>query len=109
MIIEHFLHVIVPYIFAALELIGVVILTYGSLKAFILLINKKFDLSSSEVKLQLAEAISLSLEFKLAAEVIKTVTVQNLNEAFVLGAIVVLRIVMTFVIHWETEQIKKHS
>ncbi len=109
MIIEEFLHVIVPYIFGALEFIGVAILVFGALRALVLFINGKFDVANKNVKLQLAESISLGLEFKLAAEVIKSVTVRTIDEVLLLGAVVVLRLLLTFVIHWESEKLKNHD
>lgn len=53
------------------------------------------------VKTMLAQGIALSLEFKLAGEVLKTVTVRELSELVVLGAIVLLRGAITILIHWE--------
>jgi len=53
------------------------------------------------VKLMLAQGIALALEFKLAGEVLRTVTVRDWNELFILGTIIVLRGAITVLIHWE--------
>jgi len=53
------------------------------------------------VKLMLAQGIALALEFKLAGEVLRTVTVREWNELVVLGTIIVLRGAITLLIHWE--------
>lgn len=53
------------------------------------------------VKLMLAQGIALALEFKLAAEVLRTVTVREWSELVVLGTIILLRGAITLLIHWE--------
>jgi uncharacterized membrane protein len=53
------------------------------------------------VKQMLAKGIALALEFKLAAEVLRTVTVRELNELIILGTIILLRGAITLLIHWE--------
>jgi uncharacterized membrane protein len=53
------------------------------------------------VKLSLAQGIALALEFKLAGEVLRTVTVREFNELVILGTIIALRGAITLLIHWE--------
>lgn len=96
-------HSFAPLVIHFLEITGIIIIAYGSIKAIWFFILSKFDLNNHAVKLTLGEAMSLALEFKLGAEIIKTVIVRDLNELFILGFVVVLRIVLTFVIHWEID------
>lgn len=51
--------------------------------------------------------MATGLEFKLAAEILKTVLIQNLNELIILGSIFLLRVLMTIVIEWEIRQDEK--
>ena len=88
----------------SLELIGILIIIYGSIKALTIFFKDGMNLSNSLVKITLGEALALSLEFKLGAEIIKTVIVRDLNELIILGFVVVLRIVLTILIHWEVKQ-----
>lgn len=104
--IENLLEVIIPYITGILELIGVFIIIIASLKAVILLIKFRFNMENESIKLSLAKGLALSLEFKLAAEILKTVIVRNLDEFFILSAVVILRVILTFVIHWEINSVK---
>ena len=90
-----------------LELVGVFIITFGSIKALYLLFRNKFDMNDPAIKIVLGEALALSLEFKLGAEIIKTVVVRTMSELAILGVVVLLRVVLTFVIHWEVEQADK--
>ncbi|MDR1765148.1 MAG: DUF1622 domain-containing protein [Lachnospiraceae bacterium] len=79
-----------------MEFVGVVVLLVTAAKCIVGLLRRKED-----VRLQLAEGIALSLEFKLGGEVLRTVIVREWNELIILGAIIVLRGALTFLIHWE--------
>jgi uncharacterized membrane protein len=57
----------------------------------------------------LAKGIALALEFKLAAEVLRTVTVRELNELIILGTIILLRGAITLLIHWEIKMEKSEE
>ena len=48
-----------------------------------------------------AQGIALALEFKLGGEVLRTVVVREWAELGILGAIIALRGLLTFLIHWE--------
>ncbi len=101
------LKIIIPYATHTLEFIGVLIIITGSAAAAYKLIAGKFNLDNINIKLKLAKSLELGLEFKLAAEILKTVLIQTTHELLILSSVVILRVVMTFVIHWEirnTEQ-----
>ena len=59
------------------------------------------------VRLVLAQGIALALSFKLGAEVLRTVIVREWNELMILGAIILLRAALTFLIHWEIKNEEK--
>lgn len=101
MIFEHILEWIIPYFYGALEMVGVAIIVIGSIRALVAFILSKFNFEDEDVKIQLAQALALALEFKMAAEILKTVTTRTIDELVVLSIIVILRVILTFVIHWE--------
>ena len=107
MYIELFLRKIIPYITGSLEMIGVLIITFASVNAIIAFIKNGFDFGDEDLKIELAKALALSLEFKLAAEILKTVIVRTLNEFLILAAITFLRIIISFVINWEVQATEK--
>ena len=47
------------------------------------------------------EGIAISLEFKMGSEVLRTVVVRQWEELGILGAVILLRGLLTFLIHWE--------
>ncbi len=103
MIIEHFLELIIPYITGSLELIGVSIITIAAVRGVLKFFKNGFNFRDDDVAVDFGKAMSLSLEFKLAAEIIKTVVIRSLDEFFILASVAILRVVLTFVLHWELE------
>jgi len=61
------------------------------------------------VKLMLAQGIALALEFKLAGEVLRTVTERDWNELIILGTIIALRGAISVLMHWEIKTEKKEQ
>ena len=87
---------IVNYMILFVELIGIIILIYTVVLAVIGLIKRQ-----PHTRLKLAEGIALSLEFKMGGELLRTVIVREWNELLILGAIILLRAALTFLIQWE--------
>ncbi len=79
-----------------LDLFGIVILVFTALKSFV-----QWLLHDIKLRLKLAHGIALSLEFKMGSEVLRTVVVHDWSELGILGAVILLRGVLTFLIHWE--------
>ena len=63
--------------------------------------------NTQNIRLDLAQGIALALEFKMGGEVLRTVVVREWSELGILGAIIVLRAMLTFLIHWEIKNEKK--
>ena len=85
-----------------MELFGVFILVTTAVKCFILWLRH-----GSNVRLMLAQGIALSLEFKMGGEVLRTVAVREWSELGILGAVIALRGLLTFLIHWEIKNEEK--
>ena len=94
--IEDFFEVLVQYGILFLEFAGVVVLLSTAVKGIYMWVCKK-----GRVQLALAQGIALALEFKLGGEVLRTVIVREQSELVILGAIILLRGALTFLIHWE--------
>ena len=94
-VLEHAMHIVVEYAAIILELCGICVLVTSGVKAFIGWLQKK------EVSLHLAEGIALALQFKMGGEVLHTVIVREWTDIARIGAIIVLRVILTLLIHWE--------
>ena len=85
-----------------LEMVGILVLVSTAVKCFLRWLNH-----DQHVRLDLAEGIALALEFKMGGEVLRTVVVREWRELGILGAIIILRGLLTFLIHWEIKNEKK--
>jgi uncharacterized membrane protein len=99
---EVVLRYIVEFSTLLLELFGICILVFSAVKSFVFWIRR-----DDSIRLQLAQGIALALEFKLGGEVLRTVVVREWAELGILGAIILLRATLTFLIHWEIKNEKK--
>lgn len=99
--LDFILEGVISYLVPILELIGVFIVAYGTIKSFIKFIRSGLNSDDTRVKIDLAETLALSLEFKMAGEILKTVVSHTIEELSILGAVIVLRALLTFLIHWE--------
>ena len=75
--LEHFIEFMLPEIVSILEIIGIVVITIGSLKAFYHYIKALFTHKHYPIRIELANALALGLEFKMGAEILKTVLVRS--------------------------------
>lgn len=57
-------------------------------------------------RLKLAKGMAMGLEFKLGSEILRTVVVRELREIAIVGAIILLRAALTFLIHWEIKTLE---
>ena len=101
--VELFLTYVVELCTILLEFFGVIVLVYTAVKCFIQWIRRE-----SNLRLDLAQGIALSLEFKMGSEVLRTVVVREWSELGILGAVILLRGLLTFLIHWEIKNEEKN-
>lgn len=99
--LEHFIELILPTIISALELIGIFVVTWSAAHAFWEYLMNNFFHRNYELKVELANGLATALEFKMAAEILKTVLVREQSELIILGAVIVLRALLSFLIHFE--------
>ena len=85
-----------------LELLGVVILVFTAVKCFFEWIRH-----DTKLRLDLAQGIAVSLEFKMGSEVLRTVVVREWEELAILGAVILLRGLLTLLIYWEIRHEEK--
>ena len=99
--LEHIIEWSLPTIIPACELMGIFVVAVSALKAFWLYCKGLVTHRPSNIKFDLANGLATSLEFKMAAEILKTVLVRDLNELLVLGAVILLRALLSLLIHFE--------
>lgn len=102
--LEHLIEQILPVIISLCELMGIFVVTVSALKAFFLYCSGPITHHPRNIKFDLANGLATSLEFKMAAEILKTVLVRDLNELLVLGAVILLRALLSLLIHFEMRE-----
>ncbi len=101
------IELVVPYMISVLEIIGILVVFVSGIRGFwpyfqITFMKKKYDLQGD-----LAKGLAMGLEFKMAAEILRTVLIQDLDELYMLGAVILLRALLSILIHYELKQPKK--
>ncbi|MEE1277709.1 MAG: DUF1622 domain-containing protein [Acutalibacteraceae bacterium] len=99
--IKEFLHPVAEISASILELVGIIIIIVGSFRALLKLFEHVTKKKPFHVATDLGRALSLALEFKMGAEIIKTVIIHNLEELAILGIVIIIRALLAFIIHWE--------
>lgn len=92
-----------------LEFIGIIIIIIGSVYALMHLISSMLKKQQSHIVASLGRSLVLALEFKMGAEIIKTVTIHDLEELAILGVVIVIRALLAFIIHWEIRSEEKEK
>ena len=105
---EHILHNVAEFTVHTLELIGILIIIVGSVRAIVQVLSSIKKKSSNNVVITLGRALAVALEFKMGAEIVNTVIVRDLKELCILGVVIALRAVLALLIHWEIKN-EKHS
>lgn len=109
MFLNDFLYLIVPYVVAGLELLGVTFIIIGTIHALYRLIKRANDFEARHVKLILSEYLTVSLDFLLAAEILHTITVGSLKDFVLIASITIIRIILTALLHWEISMLERED
>lgn len=94
--LEETLRNIVDLAILLFEYIGVGIIIFAGVRGIIHYIKR-----DPNTKLLLAKGLAMGLEFKLGSEILRTVVVRELSEIYIVAGIIVLRAILTVLIHWE--------
>ena len=93
----------------SLELVGILIIVIGSIKALALIVSRLRKKEPVNVVIDLGRSLSLALEFKMGAEIINTVIVRDLKELGILAIVIIIRALLAVLIHWEIKAEKNEE
>lgn len=100
---------IVPQVATFIEFLGLTVVIIAVIRSFIdLVVVEKFNFILAEKDLLLNSGLSTALEIFLAAEILRTLVANSLDKLIQVGALVLIRIFIALVIHWESTQKEKH-
>ena len=101
-LLEEILTDVVLILVHMLEIFGAVIILYAGTGTFLRFLRTSRD--GREARLGFARYLVFGLEFKLAGEILRTMVVRTFTEVAILGAVILLRAALNFIIHWEIRQ-----
>ena len=87
-----------------IELTGMLVIVISMARGFIDYLQKK-----DCTRIELAQGMMLGLEFKVGSEVLRSVIVSGWSELGTLAAIILLRSLLTFLLHWEIDVEEKRQ
>lgn len=99
--LEELLNKCLPTLITILESMGIIVIIIGAVKAFYHYIYSLVKKTDYPVKYKFADALATGLEFKLAAEILKTVLIKSIDELWIIAAVSLLRGFLAFIIYWE--------
>lgn len=105
--LENFTRSFILFSSSILEVFGAFIIVFFAIYAFVDYLRNPLTENNEPIRLSLAKRLALGLEFKLGAEILRTVVVRTMDEILVLTAIIVLRGIMNFIIHWEIKNVER--
>ncbi len=103
-ILDTMLDTLVELSIMIFELIGVSVLIAAGLSGLYNYVRR-----DPLTRLKLAKGMAMGLEFKLGSEILRTVVVRDFSEIMIVGAIILLRAALTFLIHWEIKNEEAHE
>ena len=80
------------------ELAGISVILISMVRGFIGYLRH-----NEYTRIELAQGIMLGLEFKVGSEVLRSVIVSGWSELATLGAVILLRSLLTVLLHWEID------
>lgn len=102
--LEHGFELLVRICILLIELAGIIVIVVSMIRGLIGFIKRE-----ESTRIQLAQGIMLGLEFKIGSEVLRSVIVSGWNELGTLGAVILLRSLLTLLLHWEINEEEKRQ
>lgn len=100
-ILHHYTEIVLPYMISILEIIGIIVVFRSGIHGLVQYFQNTFLKKHFNLQSNLAKGLAMGLEFKMAAEILKTVLIQDLHELYMLGAVILLRALLSLLIHFE--------
>ncbi len=106
-VLDKFIELVVPYMISILEIIGIFVVFASGIHGIWECFQNVFMKKHYNLQSDLAKGLAMGLEFKMAAEILKTVLIQSMEELYMLGAVILIRALLSLLIHYELKQPKK--
>lgn len=99
--LHHFVLDMTNILMVILELIGAAIIVYISLITFYKFLRLNYYKTSTELRIRLGRGIAMGLQFYLAAEILRLITIRDTEDIYIVGAVILLHVIVTVLVSWE--------
>ena len=83
------------------ELFGALAILFVAVIAIFKFFGLRFNQTSTDVRIRLSRGIAMGLQFYLAAEILRLITIREYKDLAIIGAIIFLHAVISALISWE--------
>lgn len=87
-----------------MELLSICIIVFTTFVAFYKLLRHE-----PSARVYLLHGQSIGLTFKLGSEILRTITVRNLDEILQIALLIAIKAAMTWLIHWELQDVEESN
>ena len=108
-VLHNIVQTFLPYAISVFEIIGILVVCFAVVKGFWQYCQNTLMRKKVDFQVDFAMGLAVGLEFKMAAEILKTVLLQSLDEIYMLGAVILLRALLSLLIHFELSSHKKNE
>ncbi|MDO5718989.1 MAG: DUF1622 domain-containing protein [Tissierellia bacterium] len=99
-----FMEKLIYYVAGFIELCGIFLIAATVIKEMYIIIFKyKFKIKNTERDTTLNQGLASALEILLGAEILKTIAYRDMRQLIEVGALMLIRVFMTVLIHWELQ------
>lgn len=100
-VLHHFVLDLTKILIVVLELMGAAVILYVAIIAAYRFFILKFHKTSTDIRIRLGRGIAMGLQFYLAAEIFRLITIREYKDLAIVGVIIVLHVIISVLISWE--------
>lgn len=101
--LHHFVLDLTMILIVLLELLGALVILYVAVVALYRFFCLKFTQSSTEIRIRTGRGIAMGLQFYLAAEIFRLITIREYKDLAIVGVIILLHVIISVLISWEVD------
>ncbi|SHJ69947.1 Uncharacterized membrane protein [Anaerobranca californiensis DSM 14826] len=84
-----------------LEILGAGVIIYVGIVSLFKFLSLKFCQTSTEIRIRFGRGIAMGLQFYLAAEILRLITIREYKDLAIVGAIIILHVIVSVLVSWE--------
>ncbi|MDO5714348.1 MAG: DUF1622 domain-containing protein [Tissierellia bacterium] len=99
---DHFIQILIHYVASFIELCGIFLIIATVIKEmYLIIVEYRFHIKNTDRDTTMNQGLATSLEILLGAEILKTIAYRDIRQLVEVGVLMLIRVFMTVLIHWE--------